>query len=179
MEDVNRHYSFGKPAEREPYHYVQCGLDNVFLYDGYELECIDEEEYVRVRNVEELWKGIGISVATEARELQPKEIRFLRNHMELTQDDLAKKLGVEPQTLARWEKSQTKLPGPADLAIRTLFLTSPAAQPEGSEIIGRLFKVIEDRENNIPRDFSAINFIRCMEGWKRKNDDNQLELTGV
>lgn len=171
--------SFDGPAEKRPYHYVQCGLDNIYLGNGFEVDLIDGEEYVRVQNVEELWKTIGIAVSTNPSELTPKEIRFLRNHMELTQEELGKKLGVDGQTVARWEKEQTKLPGPANLAIRTLFLTSPAAQPEGSEIIVGLYEAIERQESESPKEFSAIQLIRVHDSWTTKSTERQLEFSGV
>jgi hypothetical protein len=40
-------------------------------------------------------------------------------------------------TVARWEKGKAKLPGPADLALRALFLASDTAQPEGSKILSQ------------------------------------------
>ena len=87
-----RHYFCGEHAAKEPYHYTQCGLENVYLHDGYELDVVDGQEYVRVASVESLWKTIGISLALDKKELSPAEIRFLRNHMGLTQEELAKKL---------------------------------------------------------------------------------------
>ena len=178
-----RIYSCGDAAEKDAYHYTQCGLDNVFLVSGYTREEVDGKEYVRIMNVEGLWKAIGISIATELSSLAPEEIRFLGSHMELTQPELAKKLGVDVQTFARWEKNQTQLSGPADLAIRTLFLTSPVAQPEGSEIIGDLYAIIEKREDVTKPDFSAKRLIRTMDiagnKWTTSTDSNQLELQGM
>jgi transcriptional regulator with XRE-family HTH domain len=42
--------------------------------------------------------------------------------MDETQADLADELGVSDQTVARWEKGQVELPGPADYLIRLLYL---------------------------------------------------------
>ena len=115
--------------------------------------------------------------------MAPQEIRFLRKHMQLSQPELAKKVGVDTQTLARWEKDQTKIPGPADLALRTLFLTSPVAQPEGSEIIGELFSLIEKREKEQQPDFSASGLVRTMDivndSWKPSINSGQLKLAGI
>tara|TARA_R110000796_G_scaffold26133_9_gene72868 strand:+ start:7427 stop:7972 length:546 start_codon:yes stop_codon:yes gene_type:complete len=176
----SRVYSCVGDAHKDTYHYTQCGLDNVYLTSGYTLQEVSGKEYVRITNVEGLWKAIGISIATEQNELTPQEIRFLRAHMNLTQGELAKKLGVDQQTLARWEKAQTQLPGPADLALRTLFLTSPAAQPEGSEIIGELYDLIDKREGETKPEFSAKRLIRTMgmdqDKWKTSTNSDQLEL---
>ena len=183
MTSENRYYSCGESTAENRYHYTQCGLDNIFLVSGYSCQEIDGTEYVSIKVVEGLWKAIGISIATEHSVISPQEIRFLRTHMELTQEELARKLGTEAQTLARWEKSQTKLQGPADLALRTLFLTSPVAQPEGCEIIRALYALIEKRERESCPDFSATKLIRTMnmddDNWSTSTNDTQLSFAGI
>lgn len=163
----------GGEAAKEPYHYTQCGLDNVYLEGGFELTTVDGEEFISISNIDGLWKVIGIEIATHEGSLSPNEIKFLRSHMGLTQQELAKKLGVDTQTYARWEKTQTKIPGPANLAIRTLFLTSDAAAPEGTEVITQLYDLIEESEKDLKRDFSAIHLIRTMDGWQIGGLDRQ------
>lgn len=61
----------------------------------------------------------------------------------MPQSELAKYLRVDDQAVARWEKKKCKLPGPADFALRVLFLTADVAQPEGKEILGHFHKTIE------------------------------------
>mgnify|MGYP001251735209 CR=1 FL=1 len=158
-------YPEGNPVSDEPYHYTQCGLDNIYLHGGFNRVMVDDEEFISINNIDGLWKVIGIEIVTTEGNLNPQEIRFLRSHMRLTQEELAKKLGVDTQTVARWEKEQSKIPGPADLAIRTLFLTSDAAAPEGSEVITRLYSIIEESEKDLRPEFSAIHLIRTMDGW--------------
>ena len=133
----------------KPYHYKECGLDNIFLLNGFTLEDVDGEEYVSIDNVDGLWKAIGINLVAKQKTFSPSEIRFLRSQMDLTQAELAKFLRVDDQTVARWEKKHCKMPGPADLALRFLFLSSEVAQPEGGEIVQRaheLIKEIVDRD---------------------------------
>ena len=64
--------------------------------------------------------------------------------MDLTQADLASKVRVDDQTVARWEKGKCKLPGPADLALRMTFLACPLAQPEGYEFLKDWCKIVSD-----------------------------------
>ncbi len=171
-------YTCGRSGEgyaAEPLHYVMCGLDNVWLANGFTREEYDGEEYVSIQNVDGLWRAIGISLATEQNELSPQEIKFLRRHMQLTQDELAKKLNVDMQTVARWEKDQTQIPGPADLAIRTLFLTSPRAQPDGASIITRMFQIIEDRAKQGVggRSCLSIEMIQTHDEWEANVTDER------
>lgn len=171
----------GSEREEEPLHYTKCGLDNVWLVNGFRREEYDGEAYVSIQNVEGLWKAIGISLATTPNELSPQEIRFLRKHMKLTQEELAERLDVDTQTVARWEKEQSKLSGPANLAIRTLFLTSQRAQPEGEGIIMKLFEAIEERakigDKTAGRANYSIEMIQTHDDWKaRLTDEKQYAL---
>jgi putative transcriptional regulator len=137
------HFFVGDRAHApKPYHYRECGLDNIYLLNGFYLEEHDGEEYVSIENVEGLWKAIGLSLVTCRKVFSPKEIRFLRQQMHLTQLELAALLRVEDQTVARWEKGKVKLPGPADVALRALFLGSEIAQPQGGEILERWLEII-------------------------------------
>jgi DNA-binding transcriptional regulator YiaG len=156
----------GKGLAPKPYHYKECGLDNVFLANGYELEECDGEMYVSVENVDGLWKAVGLHLVTTRKVFSPKEIRFLRRQMDYTQVELARKLRVDEQTVARWEKAKAKLPGPADLSLRTLYLSSDVAQPEGREILQGWIELVEDLiEQDEPTDTSAI-FAPGAHGWE-------------
>jgi len=135
-------------GEREiepiPYHYRECGLDNIYLLNGFMREEHDGEEYVSVHDVDGLWKAIGLHLVLEQKTLSPKEVRFLRGQMDLTQADLASKLRVDDQTVARWEKGKAKLPGPADVALRMAFLASPVAQPQGHTVLKRWLEAVAE-----------------------------------
>ncbi len=131
-------------VESEPLHYTACGLDDVYLVNGFTREVVDGEEYITVEDLDGLWKAIGLHLVGTRKILAPKEIKFLREHMELTQAQLGAGMRVSDQTVARWEKGVTKLvPGPADLALRVLFLASDASQPEGLKILTKLIEFWE------------------------------------
>jgi DNA-binding transcriptional regulator YiaG len=128
----------------EPLHYTACGLDNVYLLNGFTTEIINGEEYVTIENLDGLWKAIGLNLVKYRKSLAPKEIRFLRHHMDLTQAELAAQMRVTDQTVARWEKGHSELPGPADMMLRVRFLASEIAQPEGTEILRELINLVNE-----------------------------------
>jgi DNA-binding transcriptional regulator YiaG len=128
----------------EPLHYKACGLDDVYLLNGFKTEIIDGEEYVTIEDLDGLWKAIGLHLVTTRKALAPKEIRFLRHHMNLTQAELAGQMRVTDQTVARWEKGIAEMPGPADMVLRVLFLGSKVAQPEGVKFLREILKVYDD-----------------------------------
>lgn len=150
----------------KPYLYKECGLDNIYLQNGFSIENVDGEETVSIHNVDGLWKAIGLSLVTTKKTLSPKEIRFLRNQMGKTQSELAKMLRVDDQTVARWEKRKSRMDGPADLGLRMMFLNSDVAQPEGNEI---LIKIQETISNLVEKDapvMEHIAFIRRKHEWE-------------
>ncbi len=124
------------------YHYKECGLDNIWLSGGFHLETVDGEEFVSINDIDGLWKAIGLNLVANRKTFSPQEIRFLRTQMGKTQAEMAALLRVDDQTVARWEKRKCRMPGPADLAMRFLFLACEVAQPEGGEILTRLHEVV-------------------------------------
>jgi hypothetical protein len=133
-----------READEEPLHYTACGLDDVYLVNGFTRETIDGGDYVTVADLDGLWKVIGLHLVKTRKILSPKDIKFLRDQMNMTQAELGTLLRVSDQTVARWEKGETKLvPGPADFMLRVLFLCSPAAQPQGGEILQKLKELCE------------------------------------
>lgn len=145
MTDAKEHYVLvDRPTADRPYHYKECGLDNVYLSNGFELVEEDGELLVSIENVDGLWKAIGLNLITSQKVLSSREIRFLRGQMQMTQAELAAKLRVDDQTYARWEKGRSQLPGPADVALRACFLACDVAQPEGGEILDKWLELLND-----------------------------------
>lgn len=157
-------------------HYTACGLDDIYLVNGFTRETIDGEEYVTISSLDGLWKAIGLYLVGNKKTLAPKEIRFLRDRMDMTQAQLGQLLRVSDQTVARWEKGETKLvPGPADFMLRVLFLASPAAQPEGTECLQKLIELCEKivgSDDPVARPIVFRHNVHSRHKWKRTS---QLE----
>lgn len=131
----------GNDPVGESLHYKACGLDDVYLVNGFHRDTLDGEDFLTIENLDGLWKAIAMHLVTKHKVLAPKELRFLREQMDLTQAELAAKLRVSDQTVARWEKGKGD-PGPGDVSIRVLYLASPRAQPEGGEILDDIYEVL-------------------------------------
>jgi len=149
----------GEP-DKEPLHYKGCGLDDVYLLSGYEVEKTPHGEGVSVKNLDELRKAIGYYLASQKKALSGKELRFLRDEMNLTQGHLGRLIGLTSQQVARWEKEQCDISGPADLAVRKLFL----------EHIGKninLRELAESLEENESRINERAYFENTGGGWRK------------
>ena len=126
-------------------HYTQCGLDNVYLLDGYTIKQGKRGKTVHIVDQKGLHSAIGEMLIRQKSGLAGKELRFLRNEMGLSQPYLAGLLGENEQSVARREKKAvgTKRVGGQERMIRYLyeqyiggderilaFLTSLAEQDE-------------------------------------------------
>ena len=61
-----------RPTEtRKPYRYTACGLDDVYLVNGYEIHRTPEGEGVSVNDVDGLHLAIGVSLAEGKKFLKP------------------------------------------------------------------------------------------------------------
>lgn len=115
-------YLTGEEVRNEPIPYRACGLEGIYLLNGYSLEEHDGDKHMSVTKMEELHQAIGRHLVTQRKGLAPKEIRFLRNTMDLTQAELAERLGNNPQSVARWEKGECEVPGASEKLLRLVYL---------------------------------------------------------
>jgi putative transcriptional regulator len=106
---------------KAPYHYTACGLDDVYLLSGYEVEETPYGKGVGIKNADDLHAAIGAFLVNSKKSLSGKEIRFLRHQMDLTQSELARLFGTSTQQVARYEKEESDMPGPADRVLRLLY----------------------------------------------------------
>jgi putative transcriptional regulator len=100
------------------YHYTQCGLDNVYLMNGWS---IDETGALFIENIHDLHKFIGQSLVFLNRKLRGREVRYIRHYLDLSQKTFGERLGVDYQSVLGWEKGKTKVTKSIDLFIKSLF----------------------------------------------------------
>lgn len=120
------------------YHYTECGLSYIHLADGYQMEEVDGETYIGVEDVHGLHRLIARHLTEKKSALQGEELRFLRVEMGMSQKSVAEVLGVDTQTLARWEKDQTSIPKAADAVLRMYYLESIEADSKISFFLNLL-----------------------------------------
>lgn len=117
-------YLTGEEVQKEPIRYRACGLEGIYLYNGYRIDVHDGEQHIAVTDMEGLHQAIGRHLVIHRKGLSPKEVRFLRNTMNLTQAEMAERLGNNAQSVARWEKGETEMPGTAEKLLRAVYLAS-------------------------------------------------------
>ncbi len=121
------------------YHYTECGLDNIYLLNGFELTKTKEGEEISIHDINGLHKTIGMILASKQGLLLGKELRFIRHMLDLSQKAFASLIGVEPQTVGRWERDEVIVSMTADHFIKMIFL----AYIEVPDIYNRINEIAE------------------------------------
>ena len=133
----------------ERYHYTECGLDDVFLVNGFEWNASPRGMTVAIKYIDALHSAIGVHLSRHMKALSGKELRFLRQEMLMSQATLAHLLDVSEQTVHRWEAEKTICPRAADALIRRLYLEhGDAADEKLRDVLRR----IADREDALDRE---------------------------
>ena len=125
-----------------PYHYTESGLDNIYLLNGVHTIKEDGDTFTSINYLEQLHLQIAKTLVDKHSPLEAKEFKFLRVELNLSQKALAELLGVDSQTVARWEKSETAIPRGSDVLLRAYYLES---QAEDSKI-ALLLKILAESE---------------------------------
>lgn len=121
------------------YHYVDSGLDNIWLENGYTVHSTPYGEGVSIKDTDGLHGAIANLIVSQARPMNGAEFRFLRIQMEMSQRTLAGVLGEDEQAIRRWEKARSKaVRGSADRLLRALYVEYADGDGSVRAIVDRL-----------------------------------------
>ncbi len=120
--ETKRIFRHKQDDDKELYCYTACGLENVYLLNGYTLYQLEDGEGVSVRDLDDLHRAIGQSLAAQHEPLRPRELRWFRLHVDATQAQLAEILGCPSEMVIQWEKGRCSPSEKHDLLIRLLYL---------------------------------------------------------
>ncbi|MNZ83550.1 hypothetical protein D3C78_1022810 [compost metagenome] len=106
------------------YEYKACGLEGIFLKNGYLVEQTPYGETVSIVDLEGLHRAIAQDIVRQPRPMTGHQFRFLRKEQDMVQEEVAALFRVDVQTIANWEKrGKNEIPGPADIAMRAFYTT--------------------------------------------------------
>ena len=89
-------------------HYTACGLDNVWLANGFTVHETPYGKGVSIEDVDGLLRLIASHLVDKEALLTSKEFRFLRVQLGLTQEALGKVMGhVSENAISLWERKDT------------------------------------------------------------------------
>lgn len=150
------------------YHYTMCGLDNVWLENGYTIHDTKYGSGVSIDHADELDRLIAMELVKKKGPLCGKELRFLRISLGLSQEGLSKLVGVKEQTVSLWErrKEDQAVPTHADAFVRMLYSEKVDGNLKISAAINRINAV--ERLCN-----QRIVAKEGRAGWKSKLESNE------
>ena len=103
------------------HHFTDGGLQNVWLVNGYTVHSTTYGPAVSIHDMDGLARAICLGLTQKHGVLSGKEVRYIRQAgMTLSQPGLGSLLGVDGQTIARWEKTG-HVPKWADKFLRVIF----------------------------------------------------------
>ncbi len=152
----------GREKRAEPYHYLASGLDNVFLLNGVTIKDTSYGEVVTIDNLNGLHRAIGLHIIEKSEPMTGAEFRFLRKQMELTQRQLADKMHITDQTIANYEKGNTKELGAADPLMRLHYLLHIVPD----ETRAALLRMIADRGEGTRSRLPELARRKIVERWQ-------------
>lgn len=104
------------------FHYTFGGLQDVYLINGYTVQQTAHGEAVSFTDGEGLERAICAALAGKESALSGAELRYLRTAgLKMSQASLSAVLGVDAQTIARWEKGEGA-PKTAEKLLRLVYL---------------------------------------------------------
>jgi len=111
------------------YRYTACGLDNVFLVGLPQAKDRGGDRTITIPSINKLHAVLRRAVAQKDGGLDPKEVRFLRSELELTQAELAQIVHKDAQTVGRWERGETQIDGNSETLLRAMALEQDDGNP--------------------------------------------------
>lgn len=127
------------------FRYQGCGLDNVYLSNGYhETVSASGEKRLYIENIEGLHNALAQAVADDPASLDAKTFKFLRKEMDMSQRQIGMICGVAEQTVSLWERARVPIPELAGLVLKTLTKEGCSGNAELKRQIERMNEL--DRE---------------------------------
>jgi len=141
------------------HHYRECGLNHIYLLNGFAYRETRHGRAVSIQDVDGLHRAIGAHLAKEKRVLTGAELKFFRIELSLSQSMLGMLLGKSGQTVARWEKGQSRIDATADRVVRLLYTQQSGSNEDIRSALQELAALDDFVEEE-------VCFEETDEGWK-------------
>ncbi len=124
-------------SRRENHRYTECGLSNVTIVNLEVRHCTNcgERQFVFPR-VAQLHQLLAVTTAKVPDALTGEQIRFLRKYLGWSRDEFAGIMGVEAETVSRWENDKAKMSKAAERLLRVhVFIMNPVEEYDPESLV--------------------------------------------
>lgn len=143
------------------YHYVESGLNQVWLRNGYVEEITAYGPTIAFRNIASLHKAIALSIIDVVGKFKAQEIRFLRQNLGMSRRHLGDWLGVAERRLVLWEEGRRPITLGADKMLRLVVKAHLSPRTTLRQALAELNEV-----NRATGDCTLV-FAATRETWER------------
>ena len=142
-----------------PFHYTGCGLDNIYLSSGVNFREADDEygSGYSINDADDLHNVLCFILALKPAALSAQEVKFLRIEADLSQKELAAKLGVTDQTVSLWERDRQPIQRAESLVLRAFVV---------EDVLDSAFGMKSLLEHLDTTDFDADAWSRIILDWR-------------
>jgi YgiT-type zinc finger domain-containing protein len=106
--------------------------------------------------VDEMMHLIAVAILRKPYRLDGEELRFLRKHVELNQEEFAKLLHVDKTTLSKWENNEDRIGVQSDLWARTVAVSRDKRLEKRAGDYIRAFEKISDKQKHVRVEVDAL-----------------------
>ncbi len=114
--------------EGELLHFPECGLDNVYLANGWRFEDSPLGRLLQIKDDHNLFAALARHIIEQPHQPSGQELRYLRVYLDLSQAELGQLLGLSDQQVARWEKETSRIE-PAVFRLLDLLVRERIGEP--------------------------------------------------
>lgn len=142
-EICHKELALGVSTWEQPYHYTESGLSHVYLINVHTYTCPDcQLQSADIPLVNKLHQLISKDILLTPYPMNGELFRFLRKETRLRPKEFAERLGVDPKTVANWERAET-LNRQNDLTVRFFVAGELFTGHDLQAVISQLVKLSE------------------------------------
>ena len=139
-------------TEESPFHFIDSGLDNVYLIGIWYFVHADGTVVAEIPAAKQLMKLIAKDLVYSPSPLTGSEVRFLRKRMGMKAVDMASTLLIEPESLSRIENDHQPMGTHLDIFMRLTYCT----QSGDGELLGFYDRVMKAVREIVQRNNETI-----------------------
>ena len=111
-------------SEAAGYHYVECGLPNVWLLNGYDIVESPYGEGVSIRDLDGLHRCLARCLCDKPTSLTGAEFRYLRRELDFSQTTMGELLGIDARQIRNVERPAAPVRELYDRLIRHMYMST-------------------------------------------------------